>query len=57
MFVSKDMNSPYDGSKILAIAATCLPHSRVSLLSLFLPGLLGRNTSHACYSWQLSIRC
>jgi len=36
MFRSTDM-TVYDVSKILAIAATCLPHSRVSLLSLFRP--------------------
>ncbi len=36
MFRSTDMTI-YDVSRILAIAATCLPHSRVSLLSLFRP--------------------
>ena len=39
IFRNKDIGFPlrYDASKILAIAATCLPHSRVSLLSLFRP--------------------
>ena len=30
-------SSPYEASKILPSAATCLPHSRVSLSSLFRP--------------------
>jgi hypothetical protein len=36
-YVSRMDMTVYDASKILAIAATCLPHSRVSLLSLFRP--------------------
>jgi hypothetical protein len=36
MFRNMDM-TVYDVSRILAIAATCVPHSRRSLLSLFRP--------------------
>jgi len=38
------------------MAATCLPHSRVSLLSLFRPCSVGTNTLRACCFPWLSIR-
>src|SRR5215472_12775116 len=36
-FRNNDIAHLYDASRILAIAAACLPHSRVSLFSLFRP--------------------
>ena len=37
MFRSTDTTSPYDASRILAMAAICLSHSRVSTSSRFRP--------------------